>query len=194
MRGPPRSRTDRQPVSFELVARPASGTCRHSCPCLWPHLWLRTPRPRRSARRGRNARLQGCPGVRDGREAEGPCGFTNKGQWFLCQPGHRRRCVPTAPASRLRWNSPVGASTGIAVRTATAGRMRQEACACPVVAAKMVLPVAWPAGCPRVRDRRLQTSPARPGNRSRHPRHRSLPRSPVHPAEVAALRRRNAPR
>ena len=62
---------------------------------------------------------------------------------------------PAAPGIRLRWNSAAGRSTGIAMRIATVWPDATASRACRIVAAKMVLPLAGPAGCPRAGDRRL---------------------------------------
>jgi hypothetical protein len=60
-----------------------------------------------------------------------PAGSSVTGQWFLCRPGRRVCCVPTAPRSRLLWNSPAAASMGMAMRIARPDGMRQQGCACP---------------------------------------------------------------
>jgi hypothetical protein len=154
MRGPPQP--DRPSVShLRAGCPPAPGPGRQSRLCLWPHLWLRTRRPRGHSRCGRNAHRPGCPGFRDSREAESPYGSSCNGSMVPISGGTQGPLHPAALVIRLRWNSPLGVSTGIAMRIATVWPDATASRACRIVAAKMVLPLAGPAGCPRVGDRRL---------------------------------------
>ena len=118
-----------------------------------------------------------------------PAGAPATGQSFVCQPGRRGRCVPTAPASQLRWSSPAGASTGIAMRIATARPDATASVRVPGCRRQDGPTVGLPCWLsPSRRSPPMPTSPARPGSPTRHRRRRLLPRSPVQPAEMAAFR------
>jgi hypothetical protein len=62
---------------------------------------------------------------------------------------------PAALVIRLRWNSALGVSTGVAMRIATVWPDATASRAYRIVAARKALPLAGPAGCPRAGDRRL---------------------------------------